>query len=295
MAAGPAAHARGPTVRRMLLGARLRRLRELKGLSREEAGYAIRGSHSKISRMELGRTAVKERDIADLLVLYGVTDDAERRNLLRLAREANARGWWHRYSDMIPSWTHPYLDLEEAAGSVRTYDPCQIPELLQTEEYARASLAIRDGIREGMPPIEIEGRISVRLMRQRMFARSRRRTLAAIVEEAALRRFVGGPELIRGQLRHLSRVSEAATVDLRIIPADRASLAPTGRAFTVLRFDEQAIPDVVYVELLTTALYLDKPADTHAFERVWNRLEREALSPDASRALLSRLMEHLAE
>ncbi|WP_067450439.1 DUF5753 domain-containing protein [Actinomadura macra] len=277
----------------MLLGARLRRLRERKGVSREDAGYAIRGSHSKISRMELGRTAIKERDVADLLILYGVTDDAERNALLRLAREANARGWWHRYSDLIPSWAHPYLDLEEAASSIRTYDPCQVPDLLQTEEYARASLAIRDQIRGGAARAEIDGRVAVRLMRQRLFARSPRRTLTAVVDEAALLRFVGGKGLIQGQLEHLLRVSESASVELKIVPAGRTSITSAGRAFTVLRFHQRTIPDVVYIELLTTALYLDKPADMEAFARTWRRLEGEALPPDASRTLLANLLRRL--
>ncbi|QXJ23117.1 helix-turn-helix domain-containing protein [Actinomadura graeca] len=277
----------------MLLGARLRRLRERKGVSREDAGYAIRGSHSKISRMELGRTAIKERDVADLLVLYGVTDDAERGALLRLAREANARGWWHRYSDVIPSWAHPYLDLEEAAGSIRTYDPCQIPDLLQTEEYARASLTIRDQIRGGTARSETERRVALRLMRQRLFARSPRRTLTAIVDEAALLRFVGGKTLMRAQVEHLMRVDESAPVELKIVPAGRTSIVSAGRPFTVLRFHQRTLPDVVYIELLTSALYLDKPADMEVFARTWRRLEGEALPPAASRTLLADLLRRL--
>ncbi|WP_243726045.1 helix-turn-helix domain-containing protein [Actinomadura rubrisoli] len=275
----------------MLLGARLRRLREAKGLSREEAGYAIRGSHSKISRMELGRTAFKERDVADLLVLYGVTDDAERESLLRLAREGNARGWWYRYSDMIPVWMQSYLDLEEAARCVRTYDPCQIPELLQTEEYARVSLTVRDGIRAGTTQIEIEDRITVRLLRQRHFARSSNRAFTAVVDEAALRRFVGGKGLIRRQLEYLVEQGDSAGVEVRIIPVDRTSIVPVGQPFTVLRFEDQAIPDVVYMELLATALYLDKPAEADAYERAWERLAGEALPPGASRRLLTGLLE----
>ncbi|WP_242614032.1 DUF5753 domain-containing protein [Actinomadura roseirufa] len=288
-----AVRVRTPAIRRILLGARLRRLRELKGLSREEAGYAIRGSHSKISRMELGRTAVKERDLDDLLVLYGVTDDAERGALLRLAREGNARGWWHRYGDVIPAWTHQYLDLEEAAASIRVYDPCQIPDLLQTEEYARASLAIRDGIRSGETVLEMEERIGARLMRQRLFKRSTGRTLSAVVDEAALRRFLGGPDLMRGQLEHLASLSGSDRVDVRIMPALRRPVVTATRAFTVLRFQEQAVPDVVYVDMLTTALYLDKPTERRAYERIWDRLAAQCLPPAASRRFLDELLASL--
>src|SRR5690606_34906820 len=128
----------GPTVLRILLGAQLRRLREERGISTEEAGYEIRGSHSKISRMELGRVGFKERDVADLLTLYGVHDPEERAPLLELAKEANTPGWWHRYGDVLPSWFEVYLGLEEAASLLRTYELQFVPGLLQAEDYARA-------------------------------------------------------------------------------------------------------------------------------------------------------------
>src|SRR6266536_4650431 len=127
----------GPTVLRIMLGTQLRRLREAKGITREDAGYQIRASESKISRMELGRVSFKERDIADLLTLYGV-DDEERERLLTLARQANTPGWWHRYGDVLPSWFQSYLGLEASAALIRTYEVQFVPGLLQTEHYARA-------------------------------------------------------------------------------------------------------------------------------------------------------------
>lgn len=287
---GVGAPVRGPTVRRILLGVCLRRLRETAGIAREAAGNAIRASDSKISRMELGRTSFKERDIADLLTLYGVTDDEERRSLLRQARESNTRAWWHRYGDMIPAWTHAYLDLEEAASSVRTYEPCQIPDVLQTEEYARTILSVGNGAR--VPQEEIEDRITVRLLRRRLFARSAGRELTAVMDEAALRRFVGGAGLIRRQVEHLAALSESA-VDLRILPLGRTAISTVGQPFTVLRFEERDLPDVVFIELLATALYLDKPADAGAYERAWGRLVAEALPPDLSRTLLAGLVAEL--
>ena len=133
----------GPTVQRLVLGGQLHRLRESRGISAEKAAEAIRGSHSKISRMEHGRVGFKERDVADLLTLYGVTDNEERAALLNLAREANTPGWWHAYSDILPTWLEPYVGLEAAASVIRTYEVQFVPGLLQTEEYARA--LIRQG------------------------------------------------------------------------------------------------------------------------------------------------------
>ncbi|WP_409074507.1 Scr1 family TA system antitoxin-like transcriptional regulator, partial [Micromonospora chalcea] len=127
----------GPTVLRMLLGGQLRRLRERAGVSRETAGWEIRSSESKISRMELGRVGFKERDVADLLTLYGVTDAGERESLLKLARDANSPGWWHRYGDVLPAWFQAYLGLEAAAALIRTYEVQFVPGLLQTAAYAR--------------------------------------------------------------------------------------------------------------------------------------------------------------
>ncbi|MGH9828060.1 MAG: Scr1 family TA system antitoxin-like transcriptional regulator, partial [Blastocatellia bacterium] len=128
----------GPTVQRLVLGNQLHRLRELRGISAEQAAEAIRGSHSKISRMEHGRVGFKERDVGDLLTLYGVTDSEERAALLNLAKEANTPGWWHAYSDILPSWLEPFVGLEAAASVIRTYQIQLVPGLLQTEGYARA-------------------------------------------------------------------------------------------------------------------------------------------------------------
>ena len=128
----------GPTALRILLGSQLRRLREAKGLTREEAGHLIRGSESKISRMELGRVGLRERDVADLLTFYGVEDEAARSAVMDLLLRANEPGWWHRFNDLLPSWFQTYVGLEEAASRIRTYEVQFVPGLLQTEEYARA-------------------------------------------------------------------------------------------------------------------------------------------------------------
>src|SRR3982751_1082182 len=190
----------GPTVLRILLGAQLRGLREAKGVSREDAGWEIRASESKISRMELGRVGFKERDVADLLTLYGVHDPEERDALLTLAREANTPGWWHRYSDLLPTWFQSYLGLEAAAALIRTYEVQFVPGLLQTEEYARAVILL------GHPRAdteEIERRVRLRMARQQIHRRADPPQLWAVVDEGALRRPIGGTAVMRGQLEAL--------------------------------------------------------------------------------------------
>src|ERR1700738_24381 len=138
----------GPTVQRLVLGSQLHRLRDSRGITAEQAAEAIRGSHSKISRMEHGRVGFKERDVSDLLTLYGVTDSEERAALLNLAREANTPGWWHAYSDAMPPWLEPYVGLEAAASVLRTYEVQFVPGLLQTEEYARALIRLGSAVSE---------------------------------------------------------------------------------------------------------------------------------------------------
>ncbi|MGW0591127.1 helix-turn-helix domain-containing protein [Streptosporangium sp. NPDC002607] len=271
----------------MLVGAQLRRLREAGHITREEAGEAIRGSHSKISRLELGRTGFKQRDVADLLTLYGVVDDDERAPLLALAAEANRPGWWQAYSDVVPAWFDAYLGLEQAASLIRAYDVQSVPELLQTEDYARA--LIRSACADASTS-EIERRVALRMERRRLLWRPEPPTLWAIVDEAALRRPVGGPEVLRAQLRHLMEIVELGHVTFQVMPFSvGAAAAVTGPA-TILRFPEGQLPDVVYLEQLTGALYLDKAADVERYWHILNRLGIEAEQPAATTAILHRVL-----
>ena len=196
----------GPTVLRLLLGAQLRRLRESKGISAHDAAQAIRGSESKISRIELGRNAVREIDIADLLTLYGIADKAEREQLLSLASRANQPGWWHRYHDVLPPWFQAYIGLEESAQSIRSYDAQFVPGLLQTEEYAAAVLALGDfALDEG------RARAWSCCARNASGVSPRAGTrLWAIVNEVALRRPVRSLAVLRGQLGVPSAKPEAS-------------------------------------------------------------------------------------
>jgi Domain of unknown function (DUF5753)/Helix-turn-helix domain len=278
----------GPTVLRMLLGAHLRRLREAQGVSREDAGWEIRSSESKISRIELGRVSFKERDVADLLTLYGLRDDdPERERLIALARQANTPGWWHRYGDVLPGWFQSYLGLEAAATLIRSYELQFIPGLLQTREYARAVVLLgHPKAREA----EVERRVELRIARQELLTKPGAPQLWAVIDEAALRRPVGGPGVLRGQIEALIKATQSPNVRLQIVPFAAGGHAAAGGAFTILRFPEEDLPDVVYVEQLTSALYLDKPEDLDYYTETMERLCVEADQPGQTADTLTRIL-----
>jgi transcriptional regulator with XRE-family HTH domain len=278
----------GPTVLRRLLGAQLRRLRERQGITREEAGYAIRASGSKMSRLELGRVGFKERDVADLLTLYGVTDETDRDTLLALAQDANSPGWWHRYGDVLPGWFETYVGLEEAAALVRTYEVQFIPGLLQTEAYARAVISLGNST---APPEEIEQRVSLRTTRQKLLTRGDSPRLWAVVDEAALRRPIGGRDVMRGQIERLIEATKLPGVILQVLPFRVGGHTAEAGAFTILRFPESDLPDVVYVEQLTSALYLDRRDDVDSYMEAMERLCVVSAPPDDTAEILSRILQ----
>ncbi|MFF5180468.1 helix-turn-helix domain-containing protein [Micromonospora sp. NPDC000316] len=277
----------GPTVLRMLLGAQLRRLRESSGVTREGAGWEIRSSESKISRMELGRVGFKERDVSDLLTLYGVTDGQEREALLKLARDANSPGWWHRYGDVLPSWFQSYLGLEAAAALIRSYEVQFVPGLLQTREYARAVVLLGHGTADAA---EIERRVALRMQRQQLLRRDDPPQLWAVVDEAALRRPIGGVEVMRGQIEALIEATRSPHIRLQVIPFAAGGHAAAGGAFTILRFGDQELPDIVYIEQLTSAIYLDKRDDLDYYAVAMERLCVEAEPPERTPEILDRLL-----
>ncbi|MGW2376413.1 MULTISPECIES: helix-turn-helix domain-containing protein [Kitasatospora] len=280
----------GATVRRLLLGSQLRKLRESRGVSREEAGYSIRASESKISRMELGRVGFKERDVADLLTLYGVDAEQERANVLGLVREANATSWWHDYGDVLPAWFQNYLGLEESAAEILSYEVQFVHGLLQTADYARAVIAAGP---HGLPDQEIERRVEVRRKRQDLLTADHPPQLLAVLDEAALRRPWGGPELMRGQLDTLLELSELPNVRLQVRPLGGAALGAESGAFSVLGFNEAELADVVYLEQFTTALYVDKPAEVASYRQAMDGLLAESLEPGPTRDLLHSVRQEL--
>jgi transcriptional regulator with XRE-family HTH domain len=280
----------GPTVLRILLGAQLRKLREDKGITREAAGYEIRSSESKISRMELGRVSFKERDVADLLTLYGLTDEEERTALLTLARDANTPGWWHRESDILPGWFQPYVGLESAATIIRTYELQFVPGLLQTADYARA--VIRLGHRQAEPS-ELERRVSLRLARQKILTRPDPPQLWAVIDEGALRRPVGGDDVMRAQIAALIDATKMPNVQVQVMPFDYGGHSAAGGAFSILRFPDQDLPDIVYVEQLASALYLDKRDDVERYVEAMERLAVEADPPNETADTLGGILREL--
>ena len=274
---------------RIALGAQLRKLREANGISRESAGEAIRASHAKISRMESGRAGFKERDVADLLTLYGIRDEQEREAFLALARRADAPGWWHRYSDVLPPWFEMYLGLEQASAVIRTYEPQFVPGLLQTEECAHSVIKL------GHPRIsvdEIEQRVTLRMRRQDLLTQPNPPSLWAVLDEAALWR-LGGRSAMRAQVEYLIEMATLPNITLQAVPFHAGGHAAAGGPFTILRFSEPDLPDIVYLEQLTSALYLDRNQDVEHYLVVMDRLCVQAKSPDMTIRFLGTMLNEL--
>src|SRR5262249_23554564 len=249
-------------VLRMMLGGQLHRFREAAGVTPDRAGYEIRASRSKISRMENGRVGFKERDVADLLTLYGITDEQVRGSMLSLARQANAPGWWSKYGDVLADWFEEYLGLEAAASVIRAFELQFVYGLFQTEAYARAVTLLGN---TSAPAEEIDRRVGLRLQRPEPLPPSPPPRGWAGVEEGALRRPVGGRAVMRGQLNRLIEVADLRQVTIQVVPFSRGGHAAAGGSFTVLRFGDDDVPDVVYLEQLTSALYLDKREDVEHY------------------------------
>jgi transcriptional regulator with XRE-family HTH domain len=280
----------GPTVRRMLVGAQLRRLRTEQGLTREQAGEAIRASEWKIHRLENGQVGFKDRDIIDLLRRYGVTDPDEVAALVELAREANAPGWWHHYGDILPQWFRAYVDLEAVATLIRAYEGQLVPGLLQTEDYMRAVIG---GAYLNDAPEEVEHRVALRVTRQTLLERADGPRLWAVVDEAALRRPVGGPEVMRGQLERLIEATKLPNVTLQILPLTAGAHPAMVGAFSILRFADDELPDVVYLEHLTNAVYLDKREDVDQHLHVMETICVRSKPPGKTVELLDKILNAL--
>jgi len=282
-----ATRASGPSVQRLVLGGHLRRLRERAGFTTEQAAEAIRASHSKISRMEHGRVSFKERDIADLLTLYGVASLSERQGLLALAREANTPGWWAGYSDILPNWLEPYFGLEAAASFIRTYELQFVPGLLQTEDYARSVIRLGNAMSED----EVTRRTEARINRRLLLDREEPPRKWAVIDEAALRRPIGGRAVMREQIRHLIKLADHPAVTLQVLPFSAGGHRALGGPFTILRFAEPDLRDVVYIEQLTSALYLDKATEVDSYLEVMEQLCLQAEPVARTQDVLNAILE----
>jgi transcriptional regulator with XRE-family HTH domain len=279
----------GPTVRRMLLGAQLRRLRTDAGISREEAGESIRASEWKIHRLENGQVSYKERDIIDLLRFYGVTDPDEIDAFVALAQEANRPGWWDTYSDLLPQWFRVYIDLEWAATLIRSYEGQLVPGLLQTADYMR--VLMQGAFHESSK--DTERRIELRLARQALLTRPGGPRLWAIVDEAALRRPVGGPEVMRAQVARLLQATELPSVILQVLPLAVGAHPGMATAFTILRFPDEALPDVVYLEHLDGAMYLDKRESVDHYYHIMELISARSVAPEETPEVLDKILKEL--
>lgn len=274
-----------PLVPRMLLGRTLRRLRSEAGLTREDAGRAVGGSSSKISRLELGQVGFKVRDVAALLDLYAATDDAERTTLLTLAEQSTKRPWWYGDRALIPPWVRPYLSAEQTGKLVRSFEDTVVPGLLQTESYARAL------IRRQHPADEVERRVAFRMGRQRVLRRRPRPlNLWVVLDQAALFRPVGDAAVMREQLRHLDQMCWRPNVTIQLGPFDMSRDLQTEGPLTLVRFPQQDLPDMVYLERADTALY---PVGRAQIERHWhnfNTLVTEAFPPERTPDMLQQIL-----
>ncbi len=283
---GSADELRGPTVLRMILGSQLRRLREAAGVSPDQAAWELRASRSKISRMEHGRVRFRDRDVADLLTLYGITDEKLRARMLASARHANAPGWWSKYDDLLPDWFEEYLGLEGAASVIRSFELQFVHGLFQTEAYAHAVTLLGH---KTAPAEEIDRRVSLRLKRQDIFASPEPPQVWSVMDESVLRRPVGGRAVMRAQLNHLEEMTCLPQVTIQVIPFGGGGHAAAGGSFTLLRFAEPELPDVVYIEQLTSALYLDDRQDIDHYLEVMNELSTQALTPDRTTRFIAEI------
>jgi DNA-binding XRE family transcriptional regulator len=280
----------GPTVRRMLVGAQLRQLRIDLGLSRAEAAEAIRASEWKIHRLENGQVGFKERDLIDLLTFYEVTDPDRVEELLAMAADANSPGWWQRYGDVLPQWFRTYVDLEAAATLIRTYEGQFVPGLLQTDDYMRALV---HGAHLEETNEEVGRRVRLRMARQTLLTREQPPRLWAVVDEAALRRPVGGPEVMRAQLERLLEASKLPNVTLQVLGFGVGAHPAMGSSFSILRFPDQELPDLVYLEHLTNAVYLDKRHEVERYLDVMELLCVQSEPPAKTPAFIDKVLSEL--
>jgi Domain of unknown function (DUF5753)/Helix-turn-helix domain len=275
----------GPSVRRLILGSQLRRLREQSGISCAEAGYSIRGSASKISRMETGRISFKERDVDDLLTLYGLSDPDERVQLMSLVAQTKQTGWWHRYNERMPKWFEDYVGLEEAAARIQSWELQFIPGLLQTEQYARMAIV------HGHPRAAeetIESMVDLRMRRQRILGGTHPPRLWMVIDESVLHRTLGSAAMLKKQVDRLLELTELSHISLQVVPFAKSGYVAEG-AFSILRFAETELPDIAYIEHLTGALYLERLDEIEVYGRAFDRLVVDAETPRGSRQFLEKI------
>jgi len=275
-----------PTLRARRLRTELRRLRVAAGLSVDEAAARLEWSSSTLSRIELGHVGISADKVQWMLHQYEVTDPNVVDPLLQLAREARRRGWWYTYRDVMPGWFQLYLDFEAGASLIQTYESELVPGLLQTEDYARAAItkALPDAEQQ-----EIDRRVAARMQRQTRLAENKRPRLHAVLNEGAVRRVIGGAETTRKQQQHLLEMGKLPNITIQVVEFAAGAHSAMAASFTILTFPEPTDPDITYIEYRTGALYVEDPDEVVAHQRAYDDLRTEALNPDKSAELISRL------
>ncbi|MGV9244424.1 helix-turn-helix domain-containing protein [Streptomyces sp. NPDC003710] len=271
-----------PTVRRRRLGQELRRLRELKGMTAEEVAERLLVSQSKISRLENGRRSISQRDVRDLCGVYEVEDQRVVDSLMEMARDSRQQGWWHAFGDIPYS---VYIGLETDAESLRVYEPQVITGLLQTHSYAEALI---QGALPETSAADIEKRVQVRMRRQeRIAAEHNPLRLWVVLDEAALRRAVGDNHVMREQLEHLCEMSQLPHVTVQVLPFRAGAHPGLNGQYAILEFADAADSSVVYLEGVTSDLYLEKAHDVQKYAVMYEHLRAQALSVEESRRFIA--------
>jgi transcriptional regulator with XRE-family HTH domain len=280
----------GPTVRRRRLGTELRKLRESNGYKLEEVAAQLGVAPSTLSRIETGKAPTKSAYLNQMLEMYGVVDPAQRQILVDMAREGHRKGWWAAYDDVLPSGFDIYVGLEAETAAIRSYETSVVPGLLQTPDYARAVLS------EEFPRHtveQIDRMVDLRVQRQRRFSEDPPLELWAIVDEAVIRRPVGGNAVMRGQLEHLLDAATRPGLTLQVLPFAIGAHAGHGGAFSILEFPNRTDAEVAYVESVAGYLYLEKDREVRARAEAFDRLRAAALAPGASTDLIAQVAREL--
>lgn len=279
-----------PTVGQVVLGRRLLDLRERAGLKREEAARILRVTAATVRRMETAEVALKIPYLQLLLKAYGVSDE-EADAFVTLAEEANQPGWWQRFHDILPGWFSMYVSLEGAAGLIRSYEPHFVPGLMQTEEYAYG--VMESGAIGQTRPEDIERHLALRMQRQELLTREDAPRFWVVMDETALRRPVGGPEVMRAQIDKLLEVTKLPNVTLQIAPFSSGPHAGTYGPFVLFRFAVPELPDMVYSEYLAGAVYLDARAEVATHLEVMDRMAAQAATAHRTNEILLDLRKEL--
>lgn len=274
-----------PTVGQLILSRRLKSLRRRAGHSREQAAALLRVTAATIRRMEMAEVALKVPYVQILLSAYGITDE-ETAEFLRLTDEASRPGWWQRYHDILPDWFGGYVSLEEAAGTIRSYEPHFVPGLFQTEEYAREVLTT-GAVGQMTDPDRIERHVALRMERRSLLTRPGAPRFWAVLDETVLHRTVGSPELMRTQIDRLQELTELPNVTLQIAEFAAGHHPGTYSPFVLFRFEAPEVPDVVYIEYLTGALYLDEEREVSEHMEAMDRIVTQAESASSTASILA--------